>query len=295
MGYGQHRQAGTLTKSMSSTSNFQHQQQSSSPGVETMSAASLPRVVSRSNLPAELQRRSSSHRRSIYSIDFDIEKLQKDDSTSDTTPSAKHYPSPDGGYGWVVVIAVHIIQALSIGFLTSLGIFFIEWREYFDASATRVGLAVSMSSLVLGITSPLAVGITGIIGSRPLVMSGTLVVFVGLLATSYATSITQLTFTVGVISAFGYGMISSSSILAIVDYFDGNFALANGIAFSGASIGQLIYPPMSVEFIDWFGGWRGAMFVISALSLNMAVCGALLRPVKKVRWRSKTEENQQPH
>ncbi|XP_072018243.1 uncharacterized protein [Amphiura filiformis] len=301
MGYGELRRVSTLTKNIPSTSNFQHQPQqqqqqimqqpSSSSGIETISAVvGLPRVKSRSNLPTELKRRSSSHRRSIYSIDFDIDELKKDDSTTGTTPSTKPPPPPDGGYGWVVVIAVHIIQALSMGFLTSLGIFYIEWREYFDASATRVGLAVSMSSLVLGITSPLAVGITGIVGSRPLVISGALVVFVGLVATSYATNITQLTFTVGVISAFGYGMVSSPSVLAIVDYFDVNFALANGIAFSGVSIGQLIFPPMSVEFINWFGGWRGAMFVISALVLNMAVCGALLRPVKNVKARKKSKK-----
>ena len=80
--------------------------------------------------------------------------------------------------------------------------------------------------------------------------------------------------------AFGYGLICSPSVLASADYFTDNYGLANGIAFSGVSIGQLIFPPISVEFIYWFGGWRGAMFIFSAILLNIAVCGALLRPLK---------------
>ena len=32
--------------------------------------------------------------------------------------------------------------------------------------------------------------------------------------------------------------------------------------------------------MNWFGGWRGAIFIISALMLNLCVCGALMRPLK---------------
>ena len=50
------------------------------------------------------------------------------------------------------------------------------------------------------LSGPLAVGIAKVIGTRPLVMAGGVIVFAGLLATSYANSVTELMFTVGVVT-----------------------------------------------------------------------------------------------
>ena len=46
----------------------------------------------------------------------------------------------------------------------------------------------------------MAVGIAKVVGKRPLVMAGGVIVFAGLLATSYANNVTELMFTVGVVT-----------------------------------------------------------------------------------------------
>ncbi len=39
---------------------------------------------------------------------------------------------PDGGYGWVVLTASFMLQAISGGIAFSVGVFFVEFLEAFD-------------------------------------------------------------------------------------------------------------------------------------------------------------------
>ena len=57
------------------------------------------------------------------------------------------------GWGYVVITCSFLVTALTLGFKTSLGVFYVEWEYYFDATKTEVSLVTSMSPLVIGITS----------------------------------------------------------------------------------------------------------------------------------------------
>lgn len=45
---------------------------------------------------------------------------------------------PDGGWGWVLVAAMFISTSLVFGLMRSLGIFFVEFVQYFEESAQAI-------------------------------------------------------------------------------------------------------------------------------------------------------------
>ncbi|TMS02379.1 Monocarboxylate transporter 13 [Larimichthys crocea] len=45
---------------------------------------------------------------------------------------------PDGGWGWVLVGALFVSTSLVFGLMRSLGIFFVEFVQYFDESAHAI-------------------------------------------------------------------------------------------------------------------------------------------------------------
>lgn len=47
-------------------------------------------------------------------------------------------PGPDGGWGWVMVAAMFVSSSLVFGLMRSLGIFFVEFVQYFDESAQAI-------------------------------------------------------------------------------------------------------------------------------------------------------------
>ncbi|XP_038059421.1 monocarboxylate transporter 13-like isoform X2 [Patiria miniata] len=63
--------------------------------------------------------------------------------------------SQDGGWAWVVLLGAHVGTMLSNGYLLTLGVFYTEWKEVFELSATNASWLVSMPMLV---ASPLCVG-----------------------------------------------------------------------------------------------------------------------------------------
>lgn len=45
---------------------------------------------------------------------------------------------PDGGWGWVLVVAMFVSTSLVFGLMRGLGIFFVEFVQYFEESAQAI-------------------------------------------------------------------------------------------------------------------------------------------------------------
>ena len=68
------------------------------------------------------------------------------------------------------------------------------------------------------------------------------------------------------------------SIAHMGQFFKKRRAVANGIAFSGAAIGHLILPIVINLLMEQYG-LKGTLLIMAAVSANVCVAGALLRPV----------------
>lgn len=55
-----------------------------------------------------------------------------------------HVEAPDGGWGWVVVFVLFMVSALVFGLIRSLGVFFVEFVQYFEESAQAVSWITSI-------------------------------------------------------------------------------------------------------------------------------------------------------
>ncbi|XP_072026891.1 uncharacterized protein [Amphiura filiformis] len=113
-------------------------------------------------------------------------------------------------------------------------------------------------------------------------MVGGLLVALGMIGTMLSDSIVEIILTWGVMIGIGLGLVYSPSVVMIGQYFDKHFTLANGIAYAGGSMGQIFIPLLSGNLIDAYG-WRGAVWLLSAIMCNLIVSGAVLRPKRKRR------------
>ncbi|XP_006009537.1 monocarboxylate transporter 13-like isoform X2 [Latimeria chalumnae] len=137
---------------------------------------------------------------------------------------------PDGGWGWMVVLAGFLMNTLSYGILRSFGVFFNEFVHYFEESASRVSWVASIA-----------------------------------LATQQLTSL-------------GWGLSYSSTMGMVSRYFKRRRVLAVGMVLTGVGIGSFVLSLLFQVLIDTFA-WRGTLHILSAVVLNLCVCGALLRPI----------------
>lgn len=69
------------------------------------------------------------------------------------------------------------------------------------------------------------------------------------------------------------------AIVMVGYYFDKRRALATGMAVCGSGIGSFILAPLSEALLSRYS-WKGAMWILSGLSLNGIVFAALFRPLE---------------
>lgn len=74
--------------------------------------------------------------------------------------------------------------------------------------------------------------------------------------------------------------------MSVTCYFEKKRSFATGIAVCGSGIGTFIFAPLTEALINTYG-WRGALLIITAITLNCIIFGALFRPLETSRPRRK--------
>ncbi|XP_072045924.1 monocarboxylate transporter 13-like [Amphiura filiformis] len=186
----------------------------------------------------------------------------------------------EGGWGYMVIVSVFLMCFVEYGFYQSQTFFFVEWQREFSTSSAEASMMVSMNSFVIGVASPISGILATMFGTRVVVMTGGLLAAVGMICTMVMESTLGIILNWGVMIGFGFALVYNPSVVMIGQYFDEHFTVANGVAYAGGSIGQICYPLMTSALIDNYG-WRGAVWVLSAITCNLIVSGAMLRPKRE--------------
>lgn len=101
-----------------------------------------------------------------------------------------------------------------------------------------------------------------------------------------------------IFTGVGSGMVYLPAVVMVGQYFQKRRALAQGLSTTGTGFGAFLMTALLKHLCIEFG-WRNAMFIQGAVSLNLCVCGALMRPLspkdivsEKHVLRSNSEDNQ---
>lgn len=165
----------------------------------------------------------------------DLENLSEKDITHDI---------PDGGYGWVVVFAVFLINANTWGANAGFAIYL----SYYLNNNTFEGGDKYDYALIGGMTfgvglvfSPLVNYIQGKIGTRPTIVLGNCFQFAALMMASFAKSLWQLYLTQGMLQAFGLAFITLPGLSILPQWFKAKRNLASAIGSAGSGVGGVLY------------------------------------------------------
>lgn len=111
---------------------------------------------------------------------------------------------------------------------------------------------------------------------RSVMMTGGLLASLGIFLSAFVPRMEYWIITYGILSGFGFGLVYSPCFTVVNFYFKRRRALAIGIVLLGTGIGSVLFPIL-YKFLIHTYGLRGAVIVISGLTLNLCVCAALIR------------------
>ena len=168
-------------------------------------------------------------------------------------------------YGWVVVIACFIINAIIFGISYSFGVFFKSLEGEFGLTRGATSGVFSAYMLLYCVFSILGGWALDRYGPRIITLFMGLFTGLSLLLTSQASASWQLFISYGLLLAMGTGATYMVIMGTVSRWFDKKRGLALGIAGSGVGLGMLLIAPFATYLISSFG-WRTAYILIGLIA-----------------------------
>lgn len=172
-------------------------------------------------------------------------------------------------YGLVALAFLHI--AVSRGLHGTFGVFFVALLDAFGWSRGTTAGAISLAIVFEGICLPFAGGLIDRAGARKTLTLGGLLLAVGLGFSSTISSVWELYFWVGIVSAAGIALIGMVPHVAILSReFAQRRATALGIAWSGGGVGIVLLVPVSQLMINHWG-WSMAYIGLAIVTVLLVI------------------------
>ncbi|MFH4981056.1 hypothetical protein AB6A40_007765 [Gnathostoma spinigerum] len=186
---------------------------------------------------------------------------------------------PDGGYGWIVVLAAFVSNFIVDGTSNSFGAFITTYQEHFGESKAIVSLIGSIligSYLLIG---PFASGLLNKYGARVVVVVGSVLSGLSFAASTLSPNVYVYMFFYGFLSGIGFGFIYVPAVVFVSFYFEKKRSLATGLAVAGSGVGTFAMPPMCIYFLNNYG-WKITVGVLAGCALLCGAFGLLYKPLE---------------
>ncbi|KAJ3657855.1 hypothetical protein Zmor_009632 [Zophobas morio] len=193
---------------------------------------------------------------------------------------------PDGGYGWVIVLANALSNLVIIPLMQSFGLVFKDTFQEMGLSATEGSLIINLNAafgMIMGLLNGL---LLKIFGYRKVAIAASCFISVGIVLTSFASTFTHFIITYGLITSIGFGLNMSAYSLALNSYFRKKKGQAVGYAMTITGLGPILMPQVINGLIK-VHTVQGVTLILGGIAANSFVAASLLQPIK---WHMKTQE-----
>lgn len=178
-------------------------------------------------------------------------------------------------YGWVVLGAGFAIIGMGIGTLFSLGVFLKPIVEAMGWNRGAISSVAFLSWIIAGLGSFIWGILSDRIGTRAVVLSGGVLLGLGLVLSSQIVALWQFYFTFGFMVGMGMSAFYVPLSTVATKWFTARRGLAVAIISGGNGFGTLLVAPLSRWLISTFD-WRMALLVLGDLVWFVVIPAGLL-------------------
>ncbi|WP_066054318.1 L-lactate MFS transporter [Robertmurraya korlensis] len=175
---------------------------------------------------------------------------------------------------WLVVLGAVLIQ-INLGAVYAWSLFNQPLIDKFGWAREDVVVTFSITIAVFAFATIFAGRLQDQIGPRWVATIGGLLLGIGLMLSSQATSLVQLYLFYGVIGGIGIGMTYVCPLSACVKWFPDKRGFISGVAVAGFGLGGLIYKPLIGYFIE-LSGVSSSFMYLGIIYLVLVIAGAQL-------------------
>ena len=178
-------------------------------------------------------------------------------------------------YGWVIVGAGALMGCVAIGAMFSLAVFLQPMADATGWSRTGISTAMTLDFLTMGIAAFGWGALTDRFGPRIVVLAGALLLGLGIVLSSRATSPLEFQLIYGVLVGVAAGAVFAPMMVTVTGWFDKHRSLAVSLVSAGMGMAPMTISPFAQWLISSYD-WRTAQLVIGIMAWVLLIPAALL-------------------
>jgi MFS family permease len=178
-------------------------------------------------------------------------------------------------YRWVIIAAGALMTCVGIGAMFSLAVYLAPMSVETGWSRTGISSAMTLDFLVMGIAGFGWGAASDRFGPRAVVLTGAILLGLGLVLASRATSLIQFQLTYGMMVGLAAGAFFAPMIAAATNWFSDNRSLAVSLVSAGMGVAPMTISPFARWLISTYD-WRTAMMTIGIVAWALLIPAALL-------------------
>jgi MFS family permease len=187
-------------------------------------------------------------------------------------------PAMDRGYGWVMVALGALMTCVAVGAMFSLAVFLEPMTRDTGWSRAGISSAMSLNFIAMGVAGFGWGALSDRIGTRKVVLAGSVLLGLGLAVASRATSQTAFLLSYGLIVGVAAGSFFAPMISAVMSWFERRRSLAVSLVSVGIGVAPLTLSPFAAWLVARTD-WRTSQLVIAGLAWALLIPAALfVRP-----------------
>jgi MFS family permease len=178
-------------------------------------------------------------------------------------------------YGWVVVGAGMLMTCVAIGAMFSLAVFLQPIAAETGWSRSGISTAATLDFLFMGAAAFLWGTLSDRFGTRVVVLLGSVLLGVSLIAASRAATLLEFQLLFGVLVGVAAGSFCAPMMAIATAWLEHRRNLAAALVSAGLGIGSTTVSPLAGWLVS-ISDWRTAMLTIGVAALVLLIPAALL-------------------
>jgi MFS family permease len=181
----------------------------------------------------------------------------------------------DSRQGWVVVGLGALMTCVAFGAVFALAVFLAPMEQATGWSRAGISGAMTLVFLAMGVGGFVWGALSDRYGARIVVLSGSILLTLGLALASRASSLLEFQLVYGLMVGFALGSLFPPLMAVTTNWFDRHRALAVSLMSMGVGVAPMTMSPFAGWLIT-LQDWRGAQLTIAAITGIVLIPAALL-------------------
>ena len=178
-------------------------------------------------------------------------------------------------YRWVIVAAGGLLGCLAIGSMFSLPVFLLPISQDTGWSRTGISSAMTIGFFAMALGSIGWGALSDRLGSRAVVLIGSVILPASLALASRATSLLAFQLIFGLAVGGATAAIFAPMMACVTGWFDTNRSLAVSLVSAGMGMAPIVMSPLAAWLVSIYD-WRTSLLIIAALAAIVMIPVSLL-------------------